>query len=119
MSPEEEIPIFLVLSSYEQTKCSGGPALFSPFSPREDGTRHFLRQEMPGDCVQLILIKGVLTLPGTVLKCMLHLLTSKPLYSPVFKMGTVLIHISEDSIHLENSRARTGTQVTWLLSPCS
>lgn len=53
VSPEEEIPIVLVLSLYENTECYGGnrACLFSSFSLPEDGARHFIKQQMPGDCV--------------------------------------------------------------------
>lgn len=55
----------------------------------------------------------------TVLKCILPLLTSNPYYNPIWKMGTILICVFEDSVHLESSRAMPETQEVLLYSPYS
>lgn len=70
---------------------------------------------------QLIVHSGlhytVLTMFQTLLKYILHLLTSNPYYNPMFKMGSILICIFENSIYLESSRARIETQAVWFYSP--
>lgn len=114
VSPKEEILIFLVLNIYKKPERFVGPALVSPFLHEKMGQSISSgRRCLVTVSAQLILINGLLTLPDTVLKCMLLLLTSNPC-NPVIKMRTILIHIFEDSVHLENSGAKTGTQVAWL-----
>lgn len=115
VSPKEEILIFLVLTIYKKTEHFVGPASVSPFLHEKMGQSISSgRRCLVTVSAQLILINGLLTLPDTVLKCTLFLLTSNPYYNPVIKMGTILIHIFEDSVHLENSGAKTGPQVAWL-----
>ena len=120
MSHEEEILIFLVLSMYDKTECTGGHFHHQKMAQGISSGRKYLVTVSS----QLILIngshyRGSYFVPDTVIKYMLHLFTSNPYCNPVFKVGTILICIFENFLYLENSRARTGTQAAWLYSLCS